>query len=508
MATSKLDNGDTSQIKRDNAQNTDENPVLFSAYLALLNAHMEWDHFPAWSGFHITFEGGKLLPVTGTSASGEYTEESVYDNILNGAFIPSVDEVLASDYLLIPFETALLNYVEADTTTFLSELANVSKQSEPVNDQDFLNLPLEDLFNIPVSEGASNAQGVSQSDQSGSVSSAGEALGVNNSLENALQIQQNVVESIVQELSLVTALPTEETILEPFITSPTAPIPTTPDVFINKSLVSTVTPSLVPVLDSEFYLNTYHAVLIEGNVLNTGFGFSFSSSAGASASIKSISASFASIQPGDTQTQPIPGEILLTTAQGNTLAFYTQNVGGFQEGDFVFTLNHAILPSSSPFTIITEDFLYSITNNFNNTSVGMINIDIVDDQPVANNQTNPTPILEAEISHTGSLALHSATLDQLAGGLLTPLTPSGNLIVSPTVPVTPVLPPADANYFGANGGSVTSVTVVGDTNAFVGVTQASQTTTTITAQDITKFHAAGLSGSALGDPAILVTDSL
>ncbi|RMF42786.1 MAG: VWA domain-containing protein, partial [Deltaproteobacteria bacterium] len=103
---------------------------------------------------------------------------------------------------------------------------------------------------------------------------------------------------------------------------------------------------------------------------------------------------------------PAGGVITINTAHG-TLTVYAQSGGGFQAGDYVYTLNSATTEGVDD----VETFTYSISDNAGNSSSGQLAINIADDAPVGTDvdhtlqaaSTAPTYNLVIVLDRSGSM---------------------------------------------------------------------------------------------------------
>jgi len=405
-----------------------------------------------------------VLPST-HSDSGEsgFLLLTDYQVSLEGVFLSLPNASIPYEDILTAWEDAFIDYLFLSPEAFVAALHHAVGEDTADSAPNFLNVSWEDLFNIPVTEGGGESVSVAQATSEGGVISVEKVFdinGISNSLLNSVIAIQSVPVSFSAPLPFSQPL----SILLPTIPFPNSPIPNTPTLSSGDSHFPNITASTI--FASELFLNTYESVVVQGNIFSGSFGFPVGADAGAGASVVSVSASFsASNISGGSLSNPMPGVILLTTVEGNTLTFYTANVDGHLMGDFFYTLNNAVLTPPLPGTVISigpdtikfylDGFLYSVTNNFGNTSVGQLNFLITDDKPVALDQIAPG-ISEADIATVGSAGHTSAAV--VTGSLVTPIALNGDLIVNPST-TSAIKPDSNASYFGANGGHVSSVTL-------------------------------------------------
>ena len=412
-------------------------------------------------------KSGELLAVSGGNSSdvhqssipnltfepGHFQADSIFDLIFEGLFIPTEDTIIPHEGLYTAFEEAFFKYLDQDDATFENEIQLLGHQGEIQGQPNFLNLSFEDLFKIQVTEGSGDVASVSLAGQQAAVDSIGVALGVGLS-DSGTQILS--VTSQARDLTRPPNVQTSEIVsLPPPINGHPTP-PTTP-------------PQIIDNVD-EKALDFSPSASYQGNIFqpsnyNNHALASFGPDGGSS-----ITANFASpVQPGSSINTSIYGEIILTMPQGNYLTFYTASVNGHMVGDYVYTEIAPHLLSNTPPADVEiiggqryfiDTFYYGLTTNYNLSSYGLITVIIKDDKPVSSDlvpvATNQGfTVSEADIKDIGS-NLHTVS-DQYVSSLIT----------SPTSP--------DPNYFGANGGFVSNVTIAGGTTFM--------TATTITVTD-------------------------
>ncbi|HRE32741.1 MAG TPA: hypothetical protein PLD88_12255, partial [Candidatus Berkiella sp.] len=139
--------------------------------------------------------------------------------------------------------------------------------------------------------------------------------------------------------------------------------------------------------------------------------------------------------------------VTLMTAEGNELNFYLSNANGHQIGDYEYILHHAVphLLNNPLYDVIQmggtkifyDNFVYSLSNTYFETNIGTLAIPIIDDVPLATSQ------YDANIENIGTNQSH------------VPAILSGTLINPPT------------DRFGADGGTVTNVTINGGNQDFL-----------------------------------------
>ncbi|MBI2790488.1 MAG: cadherin-like domain-containing protein [Gammaproteobacteria bacterium] len=420
---------------------------------------------------------------------------------LDGVFLPIANINIPYETIFTSWQDAFSKYLTMSEAEFYELLPNADAGKEDKSAEYFLNLTLQQIVEEPIDPVLEKALEIKQAVSDGGVDSLArvfEFAAENYNLKD--EIFDKKIISVAQTLQFSPPEFASLSILQPLILFPDDPSPSAPSqtfTFGEPNAGNALIPEI-----SEIYLNTYQAVEIRGNLFasSSPFGYTIGADYGPGAGPGFISASFSADNiAGGSLTFPVAGEMVFTTADGNVFTFFTANVLGHVAGDFIYTLINPIsTPSESSFI---EHFLYGITNNFNNTAVGNLNYIIQDDVPVTHDRTAPQ-LNESEISLLGSSQLIQPEIS--AGTLLTTFNPTGTLVISPDVPFNPVLPNAATdNYFGGDGGSVTSIVLDSVTGA-TGVSVVSYTSSFITGTELAYFTAFGLVGSSVGEPALVV----
>ncbi len=460
------------------------------------------------------------MQVIGDNNYNDITVPANYKISLDGVLIPSDDGNISYDGVFAAWEKAF----EGSEQLSLAELINLLPKAQASdNGPDFLTVEFEKLFDIPLNEALENANQVSQVVRTSSVDSTSVNI-VFDLLFNDNNFGVVSVQSVPETLMFVNNTQPPPSVILPTLPQPGQAYPYTPSVLYEPNFLTLNQTFVQPAIpeSSEYYLNTYHKVVIEGNILDQTYGFNLpggpaTGGIGVGNGIVSINASFSpSNIAGGTETHPIAGEVVLTTAQGNTFTFFTAAVAGHLAGDDFYTLNHPILltPSSPNLVEVNgvfaakDQFEYSVTNAAGQTGVGTITIDVLVDKPVAFDQTGGT-VFEADIKNIGSAGLHS--IEEVAGSLVGPLFPTGTMIVTPTQTVNPDVLPANQSYFGNDGGYVSSVTFNSIANATSGTPILNDVAITITAAEAAFINASfnssnGYVNSVAGDKGIEVED--
>lgn len=195
----------------------------------------------------------------------------------------------------------------------------------------------------------------------------------------------------------------------------------------------------------ESFLRTSSSTTLEGNVFDQG----------ANAGQDGLSSIDVNGDAQGYQKSFIPGGIIITTPEGNTLTLYTQDQPtlNIRIGDYVYTLNSPITHASSalevmdiihpdtgePIQIFIEPFTYTIIDSNGDSVTGKIVAQIIDDAPSAIDLA-PAPIDESNISSADSL-------------------PGGTNQATVSAEISGSLIDFVGNYFGADGGLVTRVSI-------------------------------------------------
>jgi len=336
--------------------------------------------------------------------------------------IPTVNVVFPYDKLTTSFEKAINRYMVLDEEALLK----AAKASGDENE--FIDVAFEELFNIPVTDGNAYNAKVSQYMKEGRVESSGSQLSIVSIDREYERIEApRIILSVPPTYTIDTATTTTTVQSAPTVTPyPQHGLPTAPDVDHSSVL--------------ESLLNIQPEIVIGGNVFSKGASF------GPSGGIQFNAFFTIPIRSGASEDRSSQSVVTLTTADGNTLNFYLTTSGGHQIGDYRYEISHAVphyvnkaqfdVDQVGQNKIFNEQFVYSLTNAFHETNIGMLSFHIVDDVPLATNQ-NPGSITEADIQNQGTS--QSNAMATLLGSLI-------------DLPI---------NRFGADGGTVSNVTVSG-----------------------------------------------
>ncbi|MCS5711810.1 Ig-like domain-containing protein [Candidatus Berkiella aquae] len=349
-------------------------------------------------------------------------------------FAPSLEGVFPYEVLASSFANAMDKYVVLDEAALLKTIEDaVAKSKLNANENEFLDVKFEDLFQIPVTEGNAYNIKMAQYMKEGRVESSGSQLEVVSVNFDYQPIEMlDLVISVPAPQPSITTTTTTNVQSPPTVTTnpqhglPTAPAITMPDIF-------------------EVTLDTVAFTTSIGNIFTKGA--SFGPSGG-----NLVNVYFGlPIRPGSSEIRN-SDVVTLTTAEGNELNFYLSTFNGHQIGDYEYILHHAVphLLGNPLYDVIQmggtkiffDNFVYSLSNTYLETNIGTLTFPIIDDVPLATSQNGGT-ISEAAIENSGTDQSHVPAL--LSGTLINP--------------------PVDR--FGADGGTVTSVTINGGSYGFL-----------------------------------------
>ncbi len=346
--------------------------------------------------------------------------------------LPTVDVVFPYEKLSTPFAKAIKTYLVLDEEALLKAAKEAAIATD--NDNKFLDVKFEDLFNIPVTDGNAYNAKVAQYAKEGRVDSSGSQLAVVSiDIENKMFEAPNMINSVPAPLTTLSAYPATYVQSPPTVTTnPQYGLPTAPAIN-NTNILETL-------------LNTQVAITISGNIFSKGA--SFGPSGGSI-----INTFFAlPVRSGSSEDRTAPSLVILNTAEGNHLNLYLATANGHQIGDYEYILEHAVphllndpefdVVQIGPTKFLDDNFVYSVTNSYLETNIGTLTFQIVDDVPIATNQSGGT-VTEANIITIGTAQSN------------VPATLVGSLISPPI------------NRFGADGGTVSNVTVPNGTTQFV-----------------------------------------
>ncbi|MGE3320417.1 MAG: Ig-like domain-containing protein [Candidatus Berkiella sp.] len=350
--------------------------------------------------------------------------------------LPTVDVVFPYENLTTSFEKAMNRYGLLDEEELQKAAmdANAKKTAKSDGDENqFLDLKFEELFNIPVTEGNAYNTKVSQYAKEGRVESSGSQLQI-----VSVNFDYDQIELSRMIISMPPLTPVLTTNTTTYVESP-------PTVTSNPQHGLPTTPTFDHASVQESLLNTQASIVIAGNLFTKGAFFGPSGG-------NSINAYFSiPVRPGSTENRTSQNVVVLNTAEGNQLSLYLASGDGHLIGDYQYEITHAVphllnnanydVDQVGPNKILNEEFIYSLSNSYLETNIGALHFHIVDDVPLAPNQNGGT-INEADIQTSGSSG--SNVVATLMGGLIDP----------PTA------------RFGADGGSVSNVTITGGATVF------------------------------------------
>lgn len=348
--------------------------------------------------------------------------------------------------LFTPFNDALKKYVSLNESEFMALMESLPNEKKPSDSDNFFELKFEDLMNMPV-EMARKEIKVNQMNTTSRVESLHISSAKDLSQENDNSFRLNQPKMQLFTIALIQPAPYPvPALLSPPPVAAMPGIPTTPSILVNSQFTGG--------LNTEILLNTQQGIVFTGNVFHEGAmgGIYLNAYFGANS------------RSGSSENRTFPDRVILTTPEGNTFTLYTTSNAENWIGDFVYEFNHALphklntpgldVVVESGHKVITDHFLYSLSNN-SGPNVGKIDIEIIDDIPVATNQTGTLVITEADINAMGSNQTNKA------------LILSGDLFSDPTFA---------KNRIGPDGGTVFDINMGGIGETVI----ATKTTLTLT----------------------------
>ncbi|MGE3319948.1 MAG: DUF5801 repeats-in-toxin domain-containing protein, partial [Candidatus Berkiella sp.] len=377
------------------------------------------------------------------------------DSSLRDVFIDFHPDTTPTQEISDSFEQAFLSYSQMSEKEFLEEVKEALVKTADKG-PDFLNLEFEQLFDVPLQEGGSEAGRAISGGSEGGVTSLERFLSFGVSFSQSDDDESFRVQSQPQTLAFNTGATYAYAVAPTQSPNLGENGPKAPPVFL---------PPLPKegeqITINETALNTQDNVIIQGNIfVPSAFNNFQPASSGAGLYSMDVFFNFPA-RAGSTEVHGI-GMTILTTPEGNVFTFDRAT------GDYTYELNNPVLHLLSVWgsdyvdpteEIFTDRFVYAITDVNFLTAVGPISVFIGDDHPVATDQVQ-VAITEADIQTIGTN--QSPTPEQLPG----------SLISFPT------------NIFGADGGTVTNVVLTsaktnGVTNA-TGNTSIAAGTITVT----------------------------
>ncbi len=345
----------------------------------------------------------------------------------------------------IPFKKALNKYVSLNEDDFLALLNSFPTNSQNKEDE-FFNLKFEELLKLPVEIGRKDANQVIQKQNSSIVESLERVFDRDILFTNQANFQ-DMHKMHIFTINTIQPPPYQiPSILLPPVVQPAPGLPVTPSITVDAQFTGG--------LNTEVLLNSQPFVFLVGNVFHEG-------AAGGVA----LNAYFASpARAGSSEDRSEQDRVTLITPEGNSFTLFTASTFDNWIGDFVYKLDNAVphklatpgldVVVKDGHKVFTEHFLYSLSNSAG-VNVGNIDIQIVDDVPVATNQSGSVTISEADINSIGSNQTNKA------------LVLTGDLFSAPNLAV---------NRLGPDGGTVFDISMSGIGETVI----ATKTTLTVT----------------------------
>ena len=394
---------------------------------------------------------------------------SEIDTSMHDVFVDIHADSTPVQEISVSFEQAFHSYAQMSEKDFLAEVKKALASADDKGNN-FLNLEFEDLFAVPLTEGGSDAGRSISSGSEGSVTSLERLLSRGNIFEREDVNELFKVQSQPQMLSFDTGFAYPYSVAPTPTTNLTSEGPRAPPIFIRSQGQGE------QLALSETLLNTQANVIIQSNIFTPSI-FNNNSAASVGSGLLGMDVFFnVPARAGSSEDRTsVQNVTTLTTPEGNVFEFNRSN------GDYSYTLNNAVLHLQSVWgagyvnaaqEIFTDKFVYAITGTNLQTAVGNITVYIGDDRPVAIDFA-PMAITEAEIQTKGS------------NGSGSPEVLSGTLINGTT------------SIFGADGGTVTNVTLVGGST---GISSGTITVTDVAGNTLVINRATGSYAYNLNNP--------
>lgn len=323
------------------------------------------------------------------SISNFNTIKTTYKNVEYSFKIPkappSKDALLSSEKAILPhqaislaFEDRFLQYILMDAADFQRKLKTLKQASKNQVIVDFLDLDIEKLFDIIVDNSGSDTVTL-QSGHPDKILSIESSLNLNDSENSFSKFKK--IESVQREIY------TESRVIKPEL------IITIPPIILNNGFPTAIALLAGPLLNfhqNEFELRDEPFATLTGNIFLEG------ASAGPDG-LYAIDLNFT--RAGSVKSAVLAG-IQIMTPEGNTMVLYTSYVPlvGITPGDYVYTLNHAVLHIPGLDVIVVNHpqlgqifvdvFNYTIVDSNYDSATSTISVQIVDDVAEANDNLN------------------------------------------------------------------------------------------------------------------------
>jgi len=339
---------------------------------------------------------------------------------LDGIDVPMETGMLLYDDIVQSFEDTIIQLASLDNTALEKAIADILANNPKEAVEKFFDLEIEELFNVPVHHQGSELKRINLLSELGSIESVGIQL---DKFFKNLVINKGLITSISR--NIINNEDDFSTSLDvlPIIPADFNDFPTTPYIFMGDS--------------DEMLLQNNPNVTIQTNIFQEGARFGTDDS-------DSLTINFT--RAGSIKVT-LADRVVVTTPEGNTLTLYLEAVGGFVAGDLIYEMSNPVSHIAGPGVdvyvdggtgeqIFVDKFTYTLVDSNFDSATNNIDIHVIDDVPIANNNTN-------NVDET-ALFVNGVGTETAMGNLLTDDNGSG------------------IDTFGGDGGQITLVNAIAD----------------------------------------------
>ncbi len=292
---------------------------------------------------------------------------------LDGLDIQMETGMLYYDNIIQSFEETIVQLANLDSVALEKAVADILAENPKNTIEKFFDLEIEELFNMPVQHRGSELKTLVVLSNLGSVESVETQLST--VMKQSFAVDQGTIISVSRDLGGELELIDIDPNFIPIIPADFNDFPTTPYILIGDS--------------DEILLRSNPNVTIQTNIFQEGARFGTDSSD--SLTINFTRAGSIKVTLGD--------RVVLTTPEGNTLTLYLGTVGGFVKGDIVYEMNNPVSHIAGPGVdvyvdggtgeqVFVDKFTYTLVDGNFDSATNDIDIHVIDDVPVANDNTN------------------------------------------------------------------------------------------------------------------------
>tara|TARA_R110002110_G_scaffold404606_1_gene623217 strand:- start:261863 stop:265243 length:3381 start_codon:yes stop_codon:yes gene_type:complete len=292
---------------------------------------------------------------------------------LDDVDIPMEAGVLYYDNIVQSFEDTMTQLAALDEVALEKAIADILAKNSTETIEQFLDLEIEELFKVPVEHRGSELKTLVVLSNFGAVESVETQLG--KVIRNSFIRQLESVSSVGRDLSDAYDPGAANNNDLPIIPADFNDFPTTPYILMGDS--------------DELLLRTNPNVTIQANIFQKGARFGTDSE---------DALTIDSTRVGSAKNT-LADRVVITTPEGNTLTLYLEAVGGFVKGDIVYEMSNPVSHIDGPGVdvyidgdtgeqIFVDKFTYTLTDQDFDSATNNIEIHVIDDAPVANNNTN------------------------------------------------------------------------------------------------------------------------